>query len=75
LSLSPNRLLTTRLIISYVCFLGVVAGSVAAGVQSVIGNVAAGSAFAALQSIGAAGLTCGAKAAIGGVAALASYFW
>jgi len=44
-------------------------------VQSGIGNVVVGSAFAALQSIGAAGLTCGAKAAIGGVAALASYLW
>lgn len=32
---------------------GVVAGSIAAGVQSMIGNVAAGSLFAALQSLGA----------------------
>ena len=31
------------------------AGSVAAAVQSTIGNVAAGSAFATLQSVGAAG--------------------
>ena len=34
---------------------GVVAGSIAAGVQSSIGNVAAGSMFATLQSIGAIG--------------------
>lgn len=35
---------------------GVAAGSVAAGVQAGIGNVAAGSTFAALQSIGATGV-------------------
>jgi len=35
---------------------GVAAGSIAAGVQSAIGSVSAGSAFAVLQSIGAAGL-------------------
>ena len=34
---------------------GVAAGSVAAGVQAGIGNVTAGSAFAALQSIGTTG--------------------
>lgn len=34
---------------------GVAAGSIAAGVQAGIGNVAAGSTFAALQSIGATG--------------------
>lgn len=34
---------------------GVVAGSIAAGVQSSIGNVAAGSIFATLQSVGATG--------------------
>ena len=34
---------------------GVVAGSIAAIVQSIIGNVAAGSAFAIAQSIGATG--------------------
>lgn len=34
---------------------GVVAGSIAAGIQSTIGNVAAGSVFAALQSVGATG--------------------
>lgn len=33
----------------------VVAGSVAAGIQSTIGNVVAGSLFATLQSIGAVG--------------------
>lgn len=35
---------------------GVAAGSMAAGVQAGIGNVAAGSLFAALQSAGAAGV-------------------
>ena len=35
---------------------GVTAGSLAAGIQSMIGNVAAGSLFAQLQSIGALGL-------------------
>ena len=34
---------------------GVLAGSIAAGVQSGIGNVVAGSAFAGLQAIGATG--------------------
>ena len=35
---------------------GIAAGSVAAGVQAGIGNVAAGSAFAGLQSLGATGV-------------------
>lgn len=44
---------------------GVVAGSIAAGVQSSIGNVAAGSMFATLQSIGATGgLSLVAKGAV-----------
>ena len=34
---------------------GVIAGSVAAALQAIIGNVAAGSAFAIAQSIGATG--------------------
>ena len=34
---------------------GIAAGSIAAGIQSAIGNVAAGSSFAALQSFGAVG--------------------
>lgn len=34
---------------------GVVAGSIAAAIQAIIGNVAAGSAFAIAQSIGATG--------------------
>jgi len=43
-----------------------VAGSIAAGVQSSIGNVVAGSAFAVLQSLGTAPLlTAGAGAAAG----------
>lgn len=58
---------------------GVVAGSIAAGVQAGIGNVAAGSTFAALQSVGALGgfswgasaLTAGAGAAVGGTAGAA----
>ena len=35
---------------------GIVAGSVAAGVQSTIGNVAAGSAFSTLTSLGMTGV-------------------
>nr|XP_021003905.2 interferon alpha-inducible protein 27-like protein 2 [Parasteatoda tepidariorum] len=47
---------------------GVAAGSVAAGIQSGIGNVVAGSVFAFLQSIGATGVSAAAStgfAAIG----------
>ena len=43
-------------------------GSAAAGIQSGIGNVAAGSLFAACQSVGAAGLSSGAAAAAGATA-------
>ncbi len=42
---------------------GIIAGSIAAGVQAVIGNVVAGSAFAGLQSLGMTGVL-----AIGAVA-------
>lgn len=45
------------------------AGSVAATVQSMIGTVGAGSAFAALQSAGAAGMAASTQAIIGGVGA------
>ncbi len=38
---------------------GIAAGSIAAGVQSVIGNVVAGSTFATLQSLGATGVIAG----------------
>ena len=38
---------------------GIAAGSIAAGIQSVIGNVAAGSTFATLQSLGATGVIAG----------------
>lgn len=51
---------------------GVAAGSVAAGVQSLIGSVSAGSLFALLQSVGATGLAMGAKAAIATVGGLLS---
>ncbi|CAG0923291.1 unnamed protein product [Notodromas monacha] len=44
---------------------GVAAGSVAAATQSGIGNVVAGSWFAACQSVGAAGLGAAAMAKIG----------
>ena len=47
---------------------GVVAGTVAAGWQATIGNVAAGSLFATLQSAGAAGLSWGTTAAVGATA-------
>ncbi|KIM32301.1 hypothetical protein M408DRAFT_326907 [Serendipita vermifera MAFF 305830] len=47
---------------------GIIAGSIAAGVQSTIGNVAAGSAFAALQTAGTAPLiTAAGGAATGAV--------
>lgn len=51
------------------------AGTMAAGIQSGIGNIAAGSAFAVAQSVGAAGLSAGgvfAASAIGGGAAFAA---
>lgn len=47
---------------------GVAVGSIAAGVQAGIGNVAAGSAFAALQSIGAAGVATSTVATAAGAA-------
>ena len=50
---------------------GVVAGSCAAGVQSLLGNVAAGSLFSALQSTAAVGVSAAAMAttaAVGGIA-------
>lgn len=46
---------------------GVVAGSLAAGTQAGIGNVAAGSTFATLQSMGAAGIGTKALVATGAV--------
>ncbi|KAJ3267869.1 hypothetical protein HDV01_003871 [Terramyces sp. JEL0728] len=48
---------------------GVVAGSIAAGIQSSIGSVAASSIFATCQSFGAAGLTASATAATSAVGA------
>ena len=57
---------------------GIVSGSVAATIQSyVIGNVAAGGAFAFLQSLGASGTfaaiaTTGAAAGVGGAALAAT---
>jgi len=44
-------------------------GSIAAAWQAAMGNVAAGSMFAGLQSLGAVGLNAGVAAAIGGGAA------
>lgn len=52
---------------------GVVAGSIAAGVQSMIGNVAAGSIFAALQSAGAVGLAGTTKVAVAAIAAAVAW--
>jgi len=46
---------------------GVVSGSLAAGAQATIGNVAAGSAFAGLQSLGAAGVAFTGPVGIAGV--------
>lgn len=48
---------------------GVVAGSLAAAAQSAIGNVAAGSTFAVLQSCGAAGIPAAAQTLIGAAGA------
>lgn len=50
---------------------GVAAGSMAAAVQSGIGNVVAGSMFAMLQSLGAAGMTAGTVATAGAAAGAA----
>ena len=50
---------------------GVIGGSIAAGVHSTIGNVAAGSAFAAGQSAGAVGIAGTTAAAVGGAVASA----
>lgn len=44
---------------------GVVAGSLAASTQSMIGNIAAGSLFASLQSAGVIGMATSTKAIIG----------
>lgn len=54
---------------------GVVAGSIAAGIQSSIGNVANGSLFALLQSVGAARTIFGKSPVIScaGVVALAAW--
>ena len=49
---------------------GVVGGSIAAGVQSGIGSVAAGSTFAVLQSAGAAGISWLTTGAITGTGAV-----
>lgn len=51
---------------------GIVAGSVAAGIQSGIGNVAAGSVFATVQSLGMTGVlstttTLGGVFGVGGI--------
>jgi len=53
---------------------GVVAGSVAAAVQSQIGNIAGGGMFAFLQSVGAAGMSAAGKVAVGGVASGTAYY-
>lgn len=50
---------------------GVAAGSMAASIQAGIGNVAAGSMFALLQSLGAVGLTTGTVATAGAAAGVA----
>lgn len=51
---------------------GVIGGSVAAGVQATIGNVAAGSGFAVMQSAGAAGVAASTSAAVGTTAGAAA---
>ena len=47
---------------------GIIEGSIAAGIQSAVGNVAAGSAFAALQGLGASGVLGAIGATAGGTA-------
>ena len=54
---------------------GVAAGSTAAAAQSVIGNVAAGSAFSYMQSVGAATVLGTAGAPVVGAAGAAYYYW
>jgi len=51
---------------------GVVAGSIAAGAQASIGNVVAGSTFAALQSAGVLGFAVSTKLAVGAAGAAAT---
>ena len=53
---------------------GVAGGSAAAAVQSAIGNVAAGSAFSFLQSVGATTLIGTAGAPVFGAAGVAYYY-
>jgi Interferon-induced 6-16 family len=48
---------------------GIASGSIAASVQSAIGEVAAGSLFAYLQSLGASGVIAGTRVITGGTAA------
>ena len=54
---------------------GVAAGSMAAGVQAGIGNVAAGSTFALFQSIGATGALISPPLVICGIAFGGCYYW
>ncbi|KAL2138697.1 hypothetical protein VTI28DRAFT_6370 [Corynascus sepedonium] len=54
-TVAPHLLVTPALNAAGFSANGVVSGSIAAGAQSSIGNVAAGSAFATLQSAGAGG--------------------
>ncbi|KAH9036235.1 hypothetical protein EDB85DRAFT_1889048 [Lactarius pseudohatsudake] len=60
--------LATKIVLGLIGFsaIGPVAGSIAAGIQAAIGNVAAGSLFATLQSIAMGGALHGVLAAIGG---------
>ncbi|KAH8980745.1 hypothetical protein EDB86DRAFT_2978725 [Lactarius hatsudake] len=60
--------LAAKIVLGLIGFsaIGPVAGSIAAGSQAAIGNVAAGSLFATLQSIAMGGAFHGVLAAIGG---------
>jgi hypothetical protein len=65
---SPNILLAT--FISLICVIHLcLTGSAAAGIQAGIGNVAAGSAFAIMQSVGTVPLVSGVVGATVGAAA------
>ena len=54
---------------------GIAGGSLAAAIQAAIGNVAAGSAFAFLQSLGASTIFGTPLGAAGGISSAAAYYY
>lgn len=71
-ALGGASVICTPMILGYIGFTagGVVAGSIAAGIQSSIGVITAGSTFASAQSIGAAGLASSTQLLITGGSAI-----